>query len=182
MDLPGAPREGEFPIARSILPGGCAFRRSIQSESAADAVILSAKEPEYISKRGVAPVQRDFRGLQSSRGTGNIAMHPDPPSRLQRNAAAPRLGFELQLPAAARDLFHASRNARECKGKLVITGFKIDAPVVKPDFFQAIYWSNGRGGAVSSGSLRNIGLCRRKPSFQVPAAFLIAHEDQAWFG
>src|SRR4029077_16782176 len=142
MDLTCASLQREFPVTRSIFLGGAAFRSSIQRKNAAHSVVLSAKKPEDVRERSITPMHGNFRGLQTRRSPRHVTENSDGSGRLQRNSTALGLGFQLQLPAARRDLLDIARNIREGERQLVISGLEINPAFIELDFFQVVHGSD----------------------------------------
>src|ERR1700687_775942 len=85
----------------------------------------------------------------------------------------------MQLPTRGRYLLHTPKNIRERKRQLIIPGLKVDSTFIEFDSFQPIHRSDRRWRSIDAPALRGIGLCRRQPPLQVPAAFRISHQNQA---
>ncbi len=85
------------------------------------------------------------------------------------------------MPAAEGDLFDTAGHGGEGKRLFVVAKLEVDAAVRNFNFGQTICggFRRFRGTRFRSGTL--FGECRRrKPSLEIPAAFRILNEDEAW--
>jgi len=94
-------------------------------------------------------VDLDFGGLQAGGSAGDFAADLQGAGGLERDAAAPGLGFETQLPSAGSGLLNAAGDVGEGEGPFFFTGLEIDAAIIKIRFFA--------GGCGVGGALRAIG-------------------------
>ena len=120
MNLREARLRGKGPFARlrsgaSGSSRAAAFRRSIQRKNATHTIVVPTRQTEEVRERDLAPVYFDLGRLQTGRGARDIAAHRQRTGRLQRYAAAPWLSFQLQAPAAGRDLLYAAGNSQKCE-------------------------------------------------------------------
>src|SRR5260370_33669127 len=111
MNLSGARLCRKGPIAGLRLSAGdsmagAALGGSIQREDAAHSIVLTAQQPEQISKGNLAPLHVDLGRLQASRSSRNVAAHQHRARGLQCHTAAPGLRFELQAPSPSGAFFY----------------------------------------------------------------------------
>src|SRR5215472_6529503 len=124
-------------------------------------------------------MQSDLRRLKPCRSASQVAADPNCSCGLQRHSATPRLSFELQLPAATRDLLDAAGNASEGERQLVILILEIDAAFIELNSFEAIHRWSRRGRTVNVRIVRVVRFRRRQPLLEVPMSLEIAHESKA---
>ena len=180
MNLPRTRLQGIGPVPGAVPRNRGAFRRGVESEETADAVILAMQKAEHIGERSFAPVQRDLRRLQASGSSCQIAAYADGSRRLEKNTAAPWLGCELKLPAAGRDLFDAAGNSRESKWQFIVLILEIDASFIELDPLQVVHWRGRRGRPINGWPLRGSSLRRGQPPLEVPLALEVTHQNEAW--
>src|SRR5260221_12806110 len=94
----------------------------------------------------------DFGGLRARGGAGDLAANLQGTRGLQWNAAAPRLSFKPQLPAAGTHLLNAAGYVGEGEWTLFIAGFEVDAAFVEFNFLQM-----GAGGSRALRAVCNFG-------------------------
>jgi hypothetical protein len=122
----------------------------------------------------------DLRGLKTGGGAGDIATDLENSGRLKAYTAAPRLGFQLKLPATFVELFDGAGNIGEGEGALLVAKFEIDAAILELNFLEMVGGFGRRLRAVPARACVVRGVGRRKLVFQIPAALGIADENQAW--
>src|SRR5215469_772871 len=167
------------PVAGGILCCSIAFRRTIQREKTASAIILPMHKPKDVCQRTLAPMQRNLRRLQASRSARQISSHANCSRGLQEDATPPGLSLQLQFPAAGRHLVETSGDSRECEWELVVLDLEIDAAVIEHDSLEVIYWKRRRGRPVSGWVLRRNSFRGRKPAFEVPLTLIITNQNEA---
>src|SRR5690349_12021322 len=172
--------DGIGPVTRRGVRNYVALRSSVQRKITANSVILAMQKAKSVRQGALAPVQRDLRRLQASRSPRQISSHAYSSRGLQENSASPRLGFQLQLPAAWRNLLDTSGDSRESEWKLVLLNLEIDASFIELNALQAIHRRTRRGRPVNSSVLGRSSFRGRKPAFEVPLGLVVANQDKAW--
>src|SRR5215470_5941721 len=128
MDAKSAGRKRELPFTGRRIGFGKlspAFGPGFQIEEAADAFVFAAHEPNQISKRSFRPANLQFGWTQSNGSSRHFPANFDSARGLKLHAAAPRLCFQIDLPAAESDLLNASLHRGKCERLLVIPKFEV---------------------------------------------------------
>src|SRR5438876_10653740 len=182
MDFRRTSIERKVPLAgprirRTVL--SAALCHCVKIEEAADALILPAHEPYQVRERSLRPANLQARRAQTDGRPGNFSTNLNRAGGLKLDAAAPRLGFQINLPAAERGLFDAAGDSGERKRLFVVTELEVYAALAHFNFCKTIRCSIGRSRCARSSRRYSIrGQRGWEPTLQVPAAISTFDENQ----